>query len=268
MSSSAAGAEQAVVRRLLRKEDFRLLTGRGRFTDDLPRQQGEAALHILRSPHAHARILNIDTSAARAMPGVLAVLTGLDVRAEGFRDIPHDPLPKTRNDLALTGPGGSEVFIGAHPLLPDGKARYVGEAVAAVIAERPALAADAAERIAVDWEPLPAVTDTREAAQAGAPPVWGGRADNVLVDCRFGDEGRVAAAFAQAAHIVELEAYLPRVAGAPLEPRAAVGVFDPATGRYALHAGSGGAVRHKGELAAVLGIASMSSSASCYGRPG
>ena len=251
MSSRAGGV---VGRRLLRKEDLRLLTGRGRFTDDLPRQDGEAAMQVLQSPHAHARIRSIDTGPARAMPGVLAVLTGLDVQAEGFRDIPHDPLPKTRNDLALTGPGGSEVFIGAHPLLPHDRARYAGEAVAAVIAETPALAADAVERIAVDWEPLAAVADTREAAASGAPPVWEGRSDNVLVDCRFGDADGVAAAFARAAHIVELEAHLPRVAGAPLEPRAALGAFDASSGRYTLYAGSGGAVRHKGELAAVLGI--------------
>ncbi len=251
MSSRAGGA---VGRRLLRKEDRRLLTGRGRFTDDLPRQDGEAAMQVLRSPHAHARIRRIDTGAARAMPGVLAALTGLDARAEGFADIPHDPLPKTRNDLALTGPGGSEVFIGAHPLLPHDKARYAGEAVAAVVAETSALAADAVERIAVDWEPLPAVADTRNAATAGAPPVWDDRTDNVLVDCRFGDAERVAAAFARAAHVVEFDGHLPRVAGAPLEPRAALGAFDVGTGRYTLYAGSGGAVRHKGELAAVLGI--------------
>ncbi len=250
----SSGARGTVGRPVVRKEDFRLLTGQGRFTDDVARQDGEAALHILRSPHAHARIRSIDAASARAMPGVLAVLTGLDAQAEGFADIPHDPLPKTRNDLALTGPGGSEVFIGAHPLLPRDKARYAGEAVAAVVAGTPALAADAAERIGVDWEPLPAVTDTREAAAAGSPLVWDGRADNVLVDCRFGDEERVAAAFARAAHIVEFEAHLPRVAGAPLEPRAALGAFDAGTGRYTLYAGSGGAVRHKGELAAVLGI--------------
>ena len=254
MSSGAVGAGRSVGRRILRKEDLRLLTGQGRFTDDLPRQQGEAALHVLRSPHAHARIRSIDTSAAQAMPGVLAVLTGLDARAEGFADIPHDPLPKTRNDLVLTGPGGAEVFIGAHPLLPHDKARYAGEAVAAVVAETSALAADAVERIAVDWEPLPAVADTRNAAAADAPPVWDDRTDNVLVDCRFGDAERVAAAFARAAHIVEFEAHLPRVAGVPLETRAALGTFDAGTGCYTLYAGSGGAVRHKGELAAVLGI--------------
>ena len=251
MSSDTGGT---VGRRVLRKEDFRLLTGRGRFTDDLPRRDGEAAMQVLRSPHAHARIRRIDTGAARAMPGVLAVLTGPDARAEGFADIPHDPLPKTRNDLALTGPGGSEVFIGAHPLLPHDRARYASEAVAAVVAETPALAADAVERIAVDWEPLPAVADTRNAAAPGAPPVWDDRADNVLVDCRFGDAERVAAAFARAAHVVEFDGHLPRVAGAPLEPRAALGAFDAGTGRYTLYAGSGGAVRHKGELAAVLGI--------------
>ncbi len=211
-------------------------------------------MYVLRSPYAHAVIRNIDTRAARAMPGVLAVLTGKDARAEGLADIPHDPLPKTRNDLKLTGPGGSEVFIGSHPLLPDDKARYAGEAIAVVVADTPARAADAGERVAVDWEPLPAVADTRAAAAPDAPLVWDGRRDNMLVDSRFGDAEGVAAAFAQAAHVVAFEAHLPRVAGVPLEPRAAVGMFDVETGRYTLHAGSGGAVRHKGELAAVLGI--------------
>ena len=245
-------------------------------------------MQVLRSPHAHARIRSIDTGPARAMPGVLAVLTGLDARAEGFADIPHDPLPKTRNDLALTGPGGSEVFIGAHPLLPHDTARHAGEAVAAVIAETPALAADAAERIAVDWEPLPAVADTREAAAPGAPLVWDGCADNVLVDCRFGDADGVAAAFTRAARIVELEAHLPRVAGAPLEPRAALGAFDAATGRYTLYAGRAarcgtrassrrcsestptGCGSSAAMSAAISACATvfMSSSASCSGPPG
>ena len=127
-----------------RKEDLRLLSGRGRFSDDfsLP---GQTYAAIVRSPHAHARLGVIDTAAARAMPGVLGVFTGADCRADGVGAIPHSPAPSTPNDLKLTGPGGSEIFIGPHLPLPVDKARHVGEAVAMVVAETRAQVADAAE---------------------------------------------------------------------------------------------------------------------------
>ena len=131
-----------------RKEDARLITGKGRFTDDFNRD-GQAYAAMVRSPHPHARIVAIDAAQAKAMPGVLGVFTGADCLADGLGPIPHDPLPKTKYDMKLTGPGGA-VFIGPHMLLPADKARHVGEAVAMVVAETKAQALDAAEAVEVD----------------------------------------------------------------------------------------------------------------------
>src|SRR5258707_11175871 len=124
-----------------RKEDARLLTGKGRYTDDfsLERQTFSA---MVRSPHAHARIVRIDTKAAKAMPGVLLVLTGEDCRADAIQPIPHSPVPSTHFDMKLTARGGTSVFAGRHMLLPADKARYVGEPVALVVAETRAQAMD------------------------------------------------------------------------------------------------------------------------------
>ena len=209
---------------------------------------------MVRSPHPHAGILSVDASAALTMPGVLAVFTGADCAADGLGGLDHSPLPKTRFDLKLHGPGGSGVFVGDHSLLPRDKARYVGEAVAMAVAGTGAEARDAAEAVFVDYEPLPAVTDTAEAAGPGAPLVWDDRPDNILVETFFGDEAGTEAAFATAAHVVGRRFVVPRVTGCPLEPRAALAEYDPETGRYTIYAGSGGAVRQKREIAAVLGV--------------
>jgi aerobic carbon-monoxide dehydrogenase large subunit len=239
---------------LPRKEDARLVTGQGRFSDDfaLP---GQTYAAMVRSPYPHARIVAIDASSARAMPGVLGVFTGTDCHAEGLGAIPHDPLPKTRYDMKLTGPGGGEVFIGPHLLLPDDKARHVGEAIAMVVAETRAQALDAAEAVAVIYEELSFVLNAEEAMRAGAPAVWNEVKDNTLVDTPFGDAEATDRAFREAEHVVTMDVHIGRVTGVPLEPRAALGHYDAETGRYTLHAGSGGAVRQKREIASVLGIA-------------
>ncbi|MFL5044465.1 MAG: xanthine dehydrogenase family protein molybdopterin-binding subunit, partial [Xanthobacteraceae bacterium] len=151
-----------------RKEDERLITGKGRFSDDF-HVDGQAYAAMVRSPHPHARIVSVNTSAAQAMPGVLGVFTGADVAADRLAPIPHDPLPKTRYDMKLTGPKGAEIFIGPHLLLPADKARHVGEAVAMVIAETMAQARDAAELIEVDYEVLDAVVRADDAMRADAP---------------------------------------------------------------------------------------------------
>jgi carbon-monoxide dehydrogenase large subunit len=253
--SKPEGVEfRAIGQALRRKEDQRLLTGRGRFSDDFS-MEGQTSAVMVRSPHPHARIVAIDTSAARAMPGVLGVFTGADCAADGLGPIPHDPLPKTRYDLKLTGPGGAPVFIGPHLLLPTDKARHVGEAVAMVVAETPAQAIDAAEAVAVDYEELAWVSDSLAALSAGAPAVWDEVPDNVLVDTQFGDVAAAARAFSGADHVVKMDFHVGRVTAAPLEPRAALASWDVASGRYTLYAGSGGAVRHKNEIAKVLGIA-------------
>ncbi len=239
---------------LRRKEDARLLRGQGRFSDDfsLP---GQAYAAMVRSPHPHARIVAIDTSAARAMPGVLGVFTGADVLADGLGAIPHSPVPANRYDLKLRAPGGGAIFFGPHVLLPADRARHVGEAVAMVVAETRAQAADAAEAVRVTWAPLPFVIDTAEAAEGRAPAVWDEVPTNTCVDCSFGSEqAAVDGAFARAAHVVADDFRVGRVTGVPIEPRAALGAYDAATGRYVLYAGSGGAVRQRREIAEVLGL--------------
>ena len=237
-----------------RNEDARLVTGHGRFSADV-RLEGETYAAMVRSPHPHARIAGIDTAAARAMPGVLAVYTGADCLADRLGPIPHDPLPKTRYDMKLTAAGGKPVFIGPHMLLPADKARHVGEAVAMVVAETVAQALDAAEAVAIDYEVLRHVVHSEDALEPGAPVVWDEVPDNIPVDTWFGDRAATDRAFAAADHVVRHDFHIGRVTGVPLEPRAAVAHYDAASGRYTLHAGSGGAVRQKRELAAILGIA-------------
>ena len=236
-----------------RKEDARLITGNGRFTDDFNRD-GQLHAIMVRSPYPHARIVAIDATPAKAMPGVRGVFTGADCLADGLKPIPHDPLPKTKFDMKLTGPGGGAVFVGPHMLLPADKARHIGEAVAMVVAETRAAAMDAAEAVEVRYEELPFVLHSEDAMRPGAPVIWDEAPDNILVDTLFGDREATDRAFAVAAHVVAKDFHVGRVTGVPMEPRAALGYYDAASGRYSLHAGSGGAVRQKSELATVLGI--------------
>src|SRR5262249_3788759 len=152
----------AIGQPLRRKEDLRLISGAGRFSDDFS-LDGQAYAAMVRSPHPHARILAIDATRAGALPGVLGVFTGADIAAGRLNTIPRDPLPKTRTDLSLTGPDGGAVFTGPHALLPADKARHVGEAVAMVVAQTPAQALDAAEAVAVEYEQLPWVAEATAA---------------------------------------------------------------------------------------------------------
>ena len=238
---------------LVRTEDARLVTGRGRFSDDFS-VPGQVHAVMVRSPHPHARILKIDRAHAAAMPGVLGIFCGADVLADALGPIPHDPLPKTRYDMKLQAAGGGAMFIGPHLLLPADKARHVGEAVAMVVAQTLAQALDAAEAVQVEYEVLPGVFHSEDAMAPAAPAVWEEVPDNVPVDTLFGDHEATERAFARADHVVAKSFHVERVTGVPLEPRAALGHYDAASGRYTLHAGSGGAVRQKRELASVLGI--------------
>ncbi len=245
---------KAIGKPVRRKEDERLITGKGRFSDDF-RFDGQTYAVMVRSPHPHARILKVHKDGVLGMPGVLGVFSGADVVADGLNPIPHDPLPKTKYDMKLTAPDGTRnVFIGPHMLLPADKARHVGEAVAMIVAETYHQAQDAAEALQIDYEPLPFVTDAREAASPGAVSVWDEWPDNICVETFFGDEEKTAEGFAKAKHVVEYEFHIARVTGVPLEPRAAVANFDQQSGRYTLYAGSGGAVRQKAELAHTLNI--------------
>ena len=237
-----------------RKEDARLLTGKGRFTDDF-NFEGQTYAAMVRSPHPHARIVRVDTSAAEAMPGVVGVFTGAQCQAEGLKPIPHTPVPATKFDMKLTGPGGGPVFAGPHMLLPADKARHVGEAVAMVVAETRAQAMDAAEAVAVEYQELPFVIHSEDALKPGAPAAWDEIPDNTPCDTMFGDQAKTDRAFAEAAHVVKAGFNIVRVTGVPMELRSCLAEFDAATGKYTLYAGSGGAVRQKVELASVLGIA-------------
>ena len=237
-----------------RVEDRRLLTGEGRFTDDAA-PAGAARAFVVRSPHGHARIRRIDTARAAAHPGVLAVLTGADAAADGMRPIPHDPEWTGPPDVELRLPDGFEVAVTPNLPLPLDTVRYCGEAVALVVAETAAVAADAGELVEVDYEPLPAVTDARAAMAEDAPRLWPDCANNLALTCEVGDRAAADTAFARAAHVVSLQTRVHRVTGAPLEPRAVVGEYDPAARRHTLRTGSGrGAVQTRARLAATLGV--------------
>jgi aerobic carbon-monoxide dehydrogenase large subunit len=237
-----------------RKEDRRLLTGAGSFSDDV-NLDGQTYAAMVRSPHAHARIVNVDVAEALAVPGVLAVLTGADALGDGLRSIPHHIVIASPPDIALDNRDGSEHHGTPHFTLPADRARFVGEALVMVVGETLAAARDGAERVHIDYEPLKPVTDTAAALAENAPLVWDDDvATNLCVDADVGDEAATDAAFARAAHVVRLDTWIRRVTGVPMEPRAAVGNFDAETGRYTVHAGSGGSVRQKREMAETLGI--------------
>ena len=242
----------AIGQALRRKEDLRLITGAGRYSDDVD-MPGQAYAYMVRSPHAHARIRAIETARALALPGVLAVLTGRDAAVDGLRPIPHSTALSSPPDIALKNRDGSPLPMTPHAPLPADRARFVGEAVAMVVAETVPAAMDGAECVKVDYDVLPCVTGALTAAKAGAPTLHDGYA-NVCIDADAGDLAATEQAFARAAHVVRLATWIQRVTGVPMEPRAAVACYDGATGRYWLHAGSGGIVRQKGELAGILGV--------------
>ena len=238
---------------VLRKEDLRLLRGQGRYTDDI-RLDGQAHAAMLRSPHAHARIAGIDAGAARAMPGVLDVLTAADLAGDGVGTIPSYSRISGLVDLVLENSDGSPRRGTELPVLAHGRVRFVGDIVAAVVAETPAAAADAAERIVVAYEPLDAVSETAAAPVPGAPSLWDDIPGNTCIDGHFGDPEATEAAFARAAHVVSLKTRVQRVTGVMMEPRAAVARYDAEAERFILHSGGDNPVRVKRDIAAVFGV--------------
>jgi carbon-monoxide dehydrogenase large subunit len=217
---------------LLRREDSRLLRGLGQFTADFD-TAGAAHAAMVRSPHAHARILGIDTAQARAMPGVHAVLTAAELRADGLGGIPAGSdllrFPGTPDDVGY-------VLRPSHPLLAGDVARFCGDSVAMVLAETPAQARDAAEAVMVDYDPLPAVTGTADAVRDGAPLVWDDAPGNVCFRWSAGNRPGMEDAFARAARVVEIELVNNRVYVGSMETRGALGAFED--GRYVLRTGS------------------------------
>ncbi|MGH8702808.1 MAG: xanthine dehydrogenase family protein molybdopterin-binding subunit, partial [Burkholderiales bacterium] len=237
-----------------RKEDLRLITGAGCFSDDV-NLPGQAHAVMVRSPHAHARIRSIDIGKALAAPGVLAVLIGRDLLADGLKPIPHRPFSSHPADIPLVNTDGTPMFIAPHYPLAIDKVRHVGEAVAMVIAETVAAAKDGTELVEINYETLPAVTDTLAAARPDAPRLFDHARSNVCLDAEAGDREASATAFARAAHVVRFDTWVRRVTGVPMEPRAAVGAYDAAAGQYTLYAGTSGAWRTKMDLAIMLGVA-------------
>ena len=251
LQSRARSAREGFGKPVLRKEDERLLVGAGCYSDDV-NLPGQAHACFVRSPHAHARIGSIGTAAALATPGVIAALTGENAAADGIKPLTHSPMPGNPYEEMIRP--GDVSFIAPHPPIPADRVRFVGEVVAMVIAETPAAARDGAERIAVDWEPLRAVTGSTAAAALDAPVLYEDTPSNVCVDAKAGDDAAVDAAFGRAAYVVRLETWVHRITGVPMEPRAAVGVWDPASGRYTVHAGAGGLGRTQTGVAGALGV--------------
>ncbi|MGE0744403.1 MAG: xanthine dehydrogenase family protein molybdopterin-binding subunit [Rhodospirillales bacterium] len=217
-----------------RKEDERFLRGHGRYVADLS-VPGHASLCFVRSPHAHARLLAVDTAAAAARPGVIAVLTASDYAADGLG------LPGT-DFMQIAGGkfrfrAGTTVRLPPNAVMAADRVRHVGEPVAVVVAETEAAAAEAAERVAVDYAPLPAVADAA-AALAGGAPVWDDIPDNLCVDAEYGDEAACAAAFGAGAHVASVTVVNNRIAVTPMEPRAVIAEYDAARDAYLIHTNS------------------------------
>jgi carbon-monoxide dehydrogenase large subunit len=232
------GARQPVKR----LEDQRLVTGKGRYVDDQP--AGDSLwLHVLRSPHAHAKIRSIDLDAAKAMPGVKTIFTGADLIADDIGTLQTLPIFKRAD--------GSPASFPPRRLLAHEVVRFVGEPVAAIVATSRAQAQDAAEAIAIDYEELPAVTDVHAATEKGAPVIWQGAPDNVVAVSAYGDPQKVAEAFAKAAHVVKLDNVLSqRLVPCAMEPRSTIGHVDPKTKRLTMQIQTQMASRTRDSLAA------------------
>jgi len=236
--------EFAIGQSVSRFEDPRLITGGGRYVGDMV-LPGMAFGQVLRSPHAHARIRSIDTARAKAAPGVLAVLTGADWQASGWGDLPVPGGLKRRD---------GSVFRPPYPALTKDRVRWVGDYVAFVVAETTLQALDAAELIAVDYEPLPAIVSTGEASAPGAPRVWDDCPDNIGFVQLFGDKAAADAAFAKADRVVRHRFVINRVTAASMEPRGCLGDYSAAEDRYTIYTTLQRVHPFRSELAPVLKV--------------
>jgi carbon-monoxide dehydrogenase large subunit len=229
-----------------RKEDHRFITGKGQYTDDISRP-GQAHAYFLRSPHAHARIRKIDTSAAAAMPGVVGILTGAELAEDKIGDLICGWMIHSKD--------GSPMKMGSHPALAKGKVRYVGDHVAVVIAESLDQAKDAASAIEVDYELLPAVADLATAQDAKTPLVHDEIPANTAFAWHLGDKAATDAAFARAHHVTKLDIVNQRLVPNPMEPRAAIGDYDSGNDAFTLWTTSQNPHVARLVLSAFVGIA-------------
>ena len=228
-----------------RSEDPVLLRGEGHYSDDIT-LPGQAYAVMVRSAHAHGVIRRLDTAAARAMPGVLAIYTAADLAAGGVGPLPPRQVMNNRDGTPMLSPV-------RHVLATD-RVRYVGEAVAAVVAENVAAAKDAAEMVVVEIDPLPAVTEPALADAPGAPLLYDDVPGNVGLDFHYGDGEKVAAAFAAAAHVTRLELRANRIVVNAMEPRSANAEYDAERGHWTLYIGSQGVFGFRNYIAQVMGV--------------
>src|SRR5712691_2518009 len=239
-----------------RFEDLRLVRGSGRYTDDVSVPEQAFAVFV-RSPHAHADIVGIDVSAARSRPGVVAVLTGDDYVADGHVGMAHFPNPADAVDIrqsSFTPTPERKILDQLQLPLAIGRVRYVGEAVAVVVAQTLLAARDAAEEVKVEYDDLPAVTDALEALTNAAPTIWPDAPDNLALDNAFGDRVAVEAAIAGADVVIEQTIRNQRTASAFMEPRSAIGSYDEAASQYTLISGCQGVHRVRHPLAGCLNV--------------
>jgi carbon-monoxide dehydrogenase large subunit len=240
MSATGIGAP------VRRKEDFRFITGKGQYTDDINRP-GQTHAAFLRSPHAHANIKKLDISGAQKAEGVIAVLTGDDLAKDGVGGLICGWMIHSKD--------GSPMKAGGHPALAQGKVRYVGDHVAVVIAETLAQARDAVEKIHVDYELLKPVIDMAHATDKGSPVIHDVAPDNQVYDWHLGDKGATEAAFAKAKHVTKLDIVNNRLIPNAMEPRAAIGDYDSGNDAFTLYTTSQNPHVARLVLSAFIGIA-------------
>ena len=233
-----------------RVEDNRLLKGEGIFSDDIGKSNQLYAV-MVRSEYAHAVLLSISFAKAKSMPGVVEVLSGDDWSSDGLKPMPAWGNPK---DVELKNRDGSEIFY--TPLFPIvlDRIRRVGEVLAVVVAKTEAQARDAAETVEINCNVLESVTDGVSALKSGSPQLWHEVPNNLSVDDIKGDRDACDEIFSRAQHIISLETFNQRVTGVPMEPRAAVGVYNPETDSYKLEAGGQGVIRFRNELSTTFGV--------------
>src|SRR5277367_3769575 len=219
MSGTGIGAS------VRRKEDRRFITGTGHYTDDISRP-GQVYAYFVRSPHAHATIKSIDAKAAAMLPGVLAVLTGVELAADKIGNLICGWMIHSKD--------GTPMKMAAHPALANGKACHVGDPIAVVVAETLAQARDAAEQVKIDYAVLPAVADPAAAQRQGAPQIHDIAPNNTIYQWQLGDAKAADAAFKAAKHVTRLDIVNNRLVPNAIEPRAAIGDYDSGTGTFTL----------------------------------
>ena len=233
-----------VAQSVRRVEDPCLLLGRGRYTDDI-KLPGMLHGYVLRSPHAAARIGRVDTGAAAGMPGVRAIYTTADLKADGIGTLPCAVMLNNRDGSTMAAP--------PHPVLADGAVRHVGDPVAFIVADTLQAARDAAEAVEIDYDVQPAITELARATDAGAALVWPEVARNQVFDWEIGDKAKADALFAQAARVTRVEVVNNRIVVSSMEARAAIADYGTQAGRWTLYANTQGGWLVKDLIAGLFG---------------